>query len=576
MDPATEMWIAALADRIAGKRLLLILTCRPGYTLPLGDRTAHTRLALDALSTADSARIARDVLAPRSCQPSWSRSSPARPRAIRSSSRSSCGRCTRARPCAARGAGWPWPARSTRSRSPIRSRTSSWPASAGSTRRRGAPYSSPRSSAASSVGACSISWAERPSAWSGRWASCGGGARVREDAFPRARVRLQARPHAAGRLRHAVAATEQRDVHRRIAEAIEVLHADRLAEHTGLLAHHYSRAEEWPKALEYLLAAAARAAETFATREALALYDEALEAAQRQPGGVDRAAIMAIHQAKAALHLVVSDFEQSRVEAGRLVRRWLAPRATSPARPRRWPRWPGHPRGPATWTVPSPMRGKPSRWASRPRPSRRSLAATSPSASCGPSPGAWARPGPSRPRARHEPDLRRRLPSLADADDDGSREELGRRLRGRVGAPGRRPGNSAEPGAAVPAALRDIPARPDPHGEGPLRHRAEGLPGRAGPGRAARRRGDPSSPAQLPGLAPSRARRSGRPPRISTGGAPRSAVAARTRHDPQRRDQSRRRLSGQGRSGPRAGDLRWDRALRRATRPPARGCASAT
>ena len=42
-----------------------------------------------------------------------------------------------------------------------------------------------------------------------------------------------------------------------------------------MLAYHFARAEVWDTALDYLLKAAAKATQAFATREALALYDQA-------------------------------------------------------------------------------------------------------------------------------------------------------------------------------------------------------------------------------------------------------------------------------------------------------------
>jgi DNA-binding NtrC family response regulator/tetratricopeptide (TPR) repeat protein len=62
-DAATEEWIARLADGVAVKRALIVLTYRPGYRPPLDDRSFHTRLALPTLSTADSLRIAGGLLA---------------------------------------------------------------------------------------------------------------------------------------------------------------------------------------------------------------------------------------------------------------------------------------------------------------------------------------------------------------------------------------------------------------------------------------------------------------------------------------------------------------------------------
>src|SRR6185295_19781902 len=43
-DTATEEWLGSMADSLATRRILLILTFRPGYAPPVADRTFHTRL----------------------------------------------------------------------------------------------------------------------------------------------------------------------------------------------------------------------------------------------------------------------------------------------------------------------------------------------------------------------------------------------------------------------------------------------------------------------------------------------------------------------------------------------------
>ncbi len=55
--------MALLAEGLAARRVLLILTHRPGYSPPFGDRSYHTRLALPTLSTADTVQVARALLA---------------------------------------------------------------------------------------------------------------------------------------------------------------------------------------------------------------------------------------------------------------------------------------------------------------------------------------------------------------------------------------------------------------------------------------------------------------------------------------------------------------------------------
>ena len=95
---------------------------------------------------------------------------------------------------------------------------------------------------------------------------------------------------------------ERQTLHARIGEVVEQVYADRLFEHFGVLAHHFTRAQKWSKALDYLLAAAQQAEANFATREALALYDEARRAAEQMAGGVaDPDTLIRIHEAKDCL-----------------------------------------------------------------------------------------------------------------------------------------------------------------------------------------------------------------------------------------------------------------------------------
>src|SRR5262245_2415923 len=73
----------------------------------------------------------------------------------------------------------------------------------------------------------------------------------------------------------------RRELHRTIGAAIEELYADRLAEFYETLAHHYGRAEEWERALEYHTRAADKAADQFANRSVIAHCREALAIADR-------------------------------------------------------------------------------------------------------------------------------------------------------------------------------------------------------------------------------------------------------------------------------------------------------
>jgi tetratricopeptide (TPR) repeat protein len=77
---------------------------------------------------------------------------------------------------------------------------------------------------------------------------------------------------------------KRRVLHAQVGQAIEVLFADRLEEFYGLLAYHYARAEAWEKAQAYLLKAGDQAGRVAADAEALAHYEQALEAYARAFG----------------------------------------------------------------------------------------------------------------------------------------------------------------------------------------------------------------------------------------------------------------------------------------------------
>jgi tetratricopeptide (TPR) repeat protein len=62
MDAASEEYLKFVADSLAGAAVLLILTYRPGYSQPFGDRTYHSRIALGPLSDEESTRMARGLL----------------------------------------------------------------------------------------------------------------------------------------------------------------------------------------------------------------------------------------------------------------------------------------------------------------------------------------------------------------------------------------------------------------------------------------------------------------------------------------------------------------------------------
>ncbi len=62
IDPASEEYLSFLSDAVAGTRALLICSHRPGYRHPFGDRSYHTRIAIRALTDAEMASMTTAML----------------------------------------------------------------------------------------------------------------------------------------------------------------------------------------------------------------------------------------------------------------------------------------------------------------------------------------------------------------------------------------------------------------------------------------------------------------------------------------------------------------------------------
>lgn len=113
---------------------------------------------------------------------------------------------------------------------------------------------------------------------------------------------------------HSLLVQRRQALHRLVGQAIEELYADRLAEHYEVLAYHFAKGQDWAKALAYFRQAGEKASRAFANREAIALYDQALEAADQLGDLVDGHVMIAIHQARANVFFALSDFEQAIAE----------------------------------------------------------------------------------------------------------------------------------------------------------------------------------------------------------------------------------------------------------------------
>jgi class 3 adenylate cyclase/tetratricopeptide (TPR) repeat protein len=318
VDPATEAFLSFVADSVATSRLLLVLTYRPGYAHALGERSYHTRLALRALSPDDSARMGRSVLGAEGLAPEiealLARKAEGNPFFVEELAKSLH--------------------------------------EAGALHRTGDGYVLARRPAELAVPetvqdvimARIDRLAEAPKR-ALQLASVVGREFTRrllerlaeaQDRVPEQLRELTALelilerslfPELLYMFKHALTQDvaygslliqRRRELHRLVGHAIEELYAERLAEHYEVLAHHFSRAEVWDRALDYLLRAAEKAVGAYGLREALALYDEALAAVRRLGERVPVTTRMAIHRARSDLFFGIGEFERARAEAAAL------------------------------------------------------------------------------------------------------------------------------------------------------------------------------------------------------------------------------------------------------------------
>jgi tetratricopeptide (TPR) repeat protein len=78
--------------------------------------------------------------------------------------------------------------------------------------------------------------------------------------------------------------SRRRELHRKVAHSIEKILTASLPEYYGMLAYHYSRAEDWAKTEEYLIKAGGEALRSAASDEALHYYEEALQLYLKKSG----------------------------------------------------------------------------------------------------------------------------------------------------------------------------------------------------------------------------------------------------------------------------------------------------
>ncbi|HKW90659.1 MAG TPA: adenylate/guanylate cyclase domain-containing protein [Methylomirabilota bacterium] len=319
IDGASEQFLATLVDSVPAVPAMLVFTYRPGYASPFGDRSYLTRIVPAPLSADESARMAAAVLATDTL-----------PRELRAV-------------VATRAEGNPFYVEEL-----VKSLEES-----GALRRAGDRLELARPVTASDIpgtiqdviAARIDRLAEAPKRalqlasvigreFTHRLVDRLADIRERTEGLLRELTALELIherrrfPELAYMFKHALTqdvtyasllVQRRKELHGLIGVAIEELYVDRLPEHFEMLAHHFSRAEDWKRAFEYLLKAAEKATQAAGLRQALDLYAQALTVAERLRESVPPATIMAIHRARADLFFGTGEFVRSREAAGDLL-----------------------------------------------------------------------------------------------------------------------------------------------------------------------------------------------------------------------------------------------------------------
>ncbi|HXQ22614.1 MAG TPA: adenylate/guanylate cyclase domain-containing protein [Candidatus Acidoferrales bacterium] len=309
IDPASEEYLTYIVDAVAGARVLLLCTFRPGYRPALGDRSYFNRVALQPLSADEAAALAAAML-----------EAPEFPAEIRAL-------------IASKAEGNPFFIEEiTKSLMEI-----------GALRRTAEGYTLGRPVSeivipntiqdvimaridrlgdepkramqiASVIGReFAVRLLQRASQLGDSVNALVGELRALELIYEKAGV-----PELAYMFKHALThdvayesllVQRRKQLHRTIGLAIEELYADRLAEYWETLAHHFYRAEDWPRAFAYLVKAGDKARAAFANGEAVYFYDRALEAATHLDVAPQRHA--AIYESKGRVHFCRSEFPEA-------------------------------------------------------------------------------------------------------------------------------------------------------------------------------------------------------------------------------------------------------------------------
>jgi len=308
IDPESEECLGFLAEAVAGARILLVCSHRPGYRHPFGDRSYHGRVTVEPLSQAETAELACGVLGgaevPEAVHRLVASKAEGNPLFLEEVTKSLLedgtlrrenGRIVLAR-------GEDAIAVPDRIHDVLMARID-----------RLADEPKRAIQIASVIGReFVLRLLERIHEVGDQASSLVADLRALELVYEKA-----VHPELAYMFKHAlthdvayasILGQRRKLLHRTIGLAIQELYADRLAEHYETLAHHFERGEDWERALDYHERSADKAADGFASRAAAWHCRQALAIADRLGESVDAERRCALEERLGLACMYLSEF----------------------------------------------------------------------------------------------------------------------------------------------------------------------------------------------------------------------------------------------------------------------------
>lgn len=311
IDPTSEEYLAFIGDLIPAARVLIVLSHRPGYSHPFGDRSYHRRISLLPLSGNDMATVTRSILGaedvPESLRALIARKAEGNPFFVEELTRSLL--------------------------------------EEGSLRRENDRIVLARDEAKitvpdtiqavllaridrlaeeskQAIQVASVIGREFALRLLARITEAGDSVRTQVDELRGLELIYEKalHPELAYMFKHAlthdvayasVLEDRRKALHRTIGLAIEELYADRLAEHYETLAHHFSRGDDLPRAFFYHQRSAEKADETYANRAVVEHARRALAIAARLGDAIPAEALSRLHEQMGAACFCLSEYAAS-------------------------------------------------------------------------------------------------------------------------------------------------------------------------------------------------------------------------------------------------------------------------